>query len=215
MNGASPAAPRQGGILGVASEDIAGSPEFRHLSTIAGIGVDLRYASASNFVGRDLYSPFDCAWLHRDAAAALETAVAYLAARAPGHTLLVLDALRPQRVQQQLWDALDGTGLQMYLANPARGSIHSYGMALDVTILDPQGAELDMGTGFDDMTALSHPALEEEFLAAGQLLAAHLANRRLLRDAMLGAGFVGINTEWWHFDCGDRERVRATFRRVL
>ena len=200
---------------GLASEDIAGSPDFRHLATIPGIGVDLRYAGTDNFVGRDLYSPFDCAWLHRDAAGALETAVAYLAARAPGHTILVLDALRPQRVQQQLWDALDGTGLRMYLADPARGSIHSYGMALDVTILDPQGVELDMGTGFDDMTELSHPALEEQFLASGQLGQAQLANRRLLRDAMLDAGFLGISTEWWHFDCGDRERVRTTFRRIL
>ncbi|MEW6372384.1 MAG: M15 family metallopeptidase [Pseudomonadota bacterium] len=199
----------------VASEDIAGSPEFRHLSSIAGIRVDLRYASANNFVGRDLYSPFDCAWLHRDAAAALEQVVAYLAVRAPGHTALVLDALRPQRVQQQLWDALEGTGLQMYLANPARGSIHSYGMALDITILDPAGRELDMGTCFDDMTDLSHPALEEGFLAAGKLTEQQVANRQLLRDAMFQAGFLGIRTEWWHFDCGDRDVVRATFRRVL
>ncbi|XYJ10552.1 M15 family metallopeptidase [Telluria sp. B2] len=199
----------------VASEEIAGSPEFRHLSSIAGIRVDLRYASANNFVGRDLYSPFDCAWLHRDAAEALEKVVAYLAERAPGHTALVLDALRPQRVQQQLWDALEGTGLQMYLANPARGSIHSYGMALDITLLDPEGRELDMGTGFDDMSDLSHPALEEGFLAAGKLTEQQVANRRLLRDAMFQAGFLGIRTEWWHFDCGDRDLVRATFRRVL
>ena len=203
------------GLLTVASEDIAASAEFRHLSSIAGIAVDLRYAGANNFVGRDLYSPFDCAWLHVEAAAALETAVAWLAQQAPGHTLLVLDALRPQRVQQQLWDALAGTGLQMYLANPARGSIHSYGMALDVTILDPQGRELDMGTGFDDMTELSHPALEEGFIAAGTLSEEQLQHRRLLRGAMFGAGYVGIHTEWWHFDCGDRERVRTTFRRVL
>ena len=208
MNVASPGAT-------VASEEIADSPEFRHLSSIAGIGVDLRYASANNFVGRDLYSPFDCAWLHRDAAAALEQVVAYLARRAPGHTALVLDALRPQRVQQQLWDTLEGTGLQMYLANPARGSIHSYGMALDITLLDPEGRELDMGTGFDDMTDLSHPALEEGFLAAGKLTRQQVANRQLLRDAMFQAGFVGIRTEWWHFDCGDRDLVRATFRRVL
>jgi len=199
----------------LASEDIAASPEFRHLSSIAGIAVDLRYASANNFVGRDLYSPYDCAWLHRDAAAALERVVAYLAERAPGHTALVLDALRPQRVQQQLWDALAGTGLQMYLADPARGSIHSYGMALDITLLDPQGRELDMGTGFDDMTDLSHPALEEGFLAAGKLGEQQVANRRLLRDAMYQAGFLGIRTEWWHFDCGDRDRVRSTFRRVM
>lgn len=202
-------------LLTVASEDIAASAGYRHLSSIAGIAVDLRYAGANNFVGRDLYAPFDCAWLHVEAAAALETAVAWLARQAPGHTLLVLDALRPQRVQQQLWDALAGTGLQMYLANPVRGSIHSYGMALDVTILDRQGRELDMGTGFDDMTALSHPALEAGFIAAGKLSEQQLRHRRLLRGAMCGAGYVGIDTEWWHFDCGDRDRVRTTFCRVL
>jgi D-alanyl-D-alanine dipeptidase len=201
--------------LTVASEDIAGSQEFRHLASIEGIAVDLRYATANNFVGRDLYSPFDCAWLHVQAAGALEKVVAWLRARRPGCTPLVLDALRPQRVQQQLWDALEGTGLQMYLANPVRGSIHSYGMALDITLLDADGRELDMGTGFDDMTALSHPALEARFIASGELGAAQVANRQLLRDAMFQAGFVGINTEWWHFDCGDRNLVRQTFRRVL
>jgi len=199
----------------IASEDVAGHPEFRHLSTIAGIAVDLRYATPDNFVGRDLYSPYDCAWLHRDAAAALERVVAWLKERRPDCTPLVLDALRPQRVQQQLWDALAGTDLQMYLADPQRGSIHSFGMALDVTLQGETGHELDMGTGFDDMTSLSHPALEARFLASGELTAAQAANRQLLRDAMFQAGFVGINTEWWHFDCGDRNVVRQAFRRVL
>jgi D-alanyl-D-alanine dipeptidase len=199
----------------VASEDIAGSPEFRHLSTIGGIAVDLRYATANNFVGRDLYSPFDCAWLHRDAAAALEKVVAWLALKRPGAKALVLDALRPQRVQQQLWDALDGTDLQMYLANPERGSIHSFGMALDITILDEEGRELDMGTGFDDLTEKSHPALEQKLLERGEITLEQIANRQLLRDAMSQAGFQGISTEWWHYDCGDRNVVRQTFRRVL
>lgn len=202
-------------IEGIASEDIGTSPDFRHLSTIDGIAVDLRYGTPDNFVGRDLYSPFDCAWLHRDAAHALEKVVAWLADRRPGHKVLVLDALRPQRVQQLLWDALDGTGLRMYLANPERGSIHSFGMALDLTILDPEGRELDMGTGFDDLSEKSHPALEAKLLAAGEITVEHVANRQLLRDAMTHAGFVGINSEWWHFDCGDREAVRRTFRRVL
>ncbi len=205
----------EGSSLTIASEDIAGDPAFRHLSTIAGIAVDLRYATPHNFIGRDLYSPYDCAWLHVDAAAALERVVAWLQEKRPGCTPLILDALRPQRVQQQLWDALEGTGLQMYLANPARGSIHSYGMALDITILDENGQELDMGTGFDDMTELSHPKLEEGFLQTGALTGLQVENRRLLRAAMFQAGFVGINTEWWHFDCGDRNLVRASFRRVL
>lgn len=199
----------------IAKEAIARHADFRHLDTIAGIAVDLRYAGPHNFVGRDLYSPYDCAWLHVIAASALERVVAYLATRRPGARVLVLDALRPQRVQQELWDALAGTDLQLYLAEPSRGSIHSYGMALDVTILDEDGVELDMGTGFDDMTELSHPALEEGFLTRGDLTPLQVANRQLLRDAMFQAGFVGINTEWWHFDCGDRNVVRATFSRVL
>jgi D-alanyl-D-alanine dipeptidase len=199
----------------IRSEDIASSPDFRHLSTIAGIAVDLRYAGPDNFVGRDLYTPLDCAWLHRDAAAAVERVVAYLAQHAPGHRILLLDALRPHRVQEQLWDALAGTDLQMYLAPPERGSIHSFGMAVDITILDPSGRELDMGTGFDDMTELSHPVLEARHLASGELSAAQIGNRQLLRDAMFQAGFVGINSEWWHFDCGDRVLVRRDFTKVL
>jgi D-alanyl-D-alanine dipeptidase len=199
----------------MASEDIAASPDFRHLSTIAGIDIDLRYASPNNFVGRDLYSPYDCAWLHVEAAAALEKVVAWLAVRAPTYRILVLDALRPQRVQQQLWDALDGTDLQMYLANPIRGSIHSFGMALDLTILDEKGHELDMGTGFDDLTERSHPKLEPLLLARGEITLQQIANRQLLRDAMAQAGFHGISTEWWHYDCGDRNVVREKFKRIL
>ncbi|SFF62035.1 D-alanyl-D-alanine dipeptidase [Duganella sp. CF458] len=199
----------------IRSEDVPGSPDFRHLRTIDGIAVDLRYAGPDNFVGRDLYSPLDCAWLHRDAAAAIEGVVAYLARRAPGCKVLLLDALRPHRVQEQLWDALAGTSLQMYLAPPERGSIHSFGMAVDITILDPSGRELDMGTGFDDMTELSHPALEARHLASGELTTAQIANRQLLRDAMFQAGFAGINSEWWHFDCGDRVLVRRDYTKVL
>ena len=196
-------------------EAVGSDPQFRHLSTIAGIAVDLRYATPDNFVGRDLYSPIDCAWLHRDAATALEQAVAWLAAYRPDHHLLVLDALRPQRVQQQLWDALQGTELLGYIAEPSRGSIHSFGMALDITIVGPDGQELDMGTGFDDLSERSHPALELALLESGEITQEQVAHRRLLRDAMFQAGFFGINSEWWHFDCGDRVLVRQTYTRVL
>jgi D-alanyl-D-alanine dipeptidase len=199
----------------IACEAIAGHAEFRRLDSIAGVGVELRYGTPDNFVGRDLYSPLDCAWLHREAAVALEQAVAWLAAQRPGYSLLVLDALRPQRVQEQLWQALQGTDLLGYIAEPARGSIHSFGMAVDLTLVDRQGRELDMGTAFDDLTETSHPALEPQLLAAGALDAGHIANRQLLRDAMAHAGWVGIASEWWHFDCGDRDRVRHSYVRVL
>ncbi len=199
----------------IKAEDIASHPEFRRLHDIEGIAVDLRYASRDNFVGRDLYSPLDCAWLHRDAGEALERSARWVAAKRPELHLLVLDAMRPQRVQEELWQHLQGTDLLIYIANSERGSIHSFGMAVDVTLADAAGRELDMGTPFDDMTPRSHPALEEGFEAKGDLTGAQLANRRLLREAMREGGWVGISTEWWHFDCGDRVQVRAQYARIL
>jgi D-alanyl-D-alanine dipeptidase len=196
-------------------EDLASHTGFRHLSSISGLAVDLRYGSPNNFVGRDLYGALDCAWLHKDAADALENALTALKTEQPSLTMLVLDALRPQRVQEALWAALEGTPLTMYLANPVAGSIHSFGMAVDITLLDHSGQELDMGTPFDDLTELSHPAYEAKFLSEGKLTQQQLSNRALLRKAMTTNGFQGISTEWWHFDCGDRRRVRTEYPRVL
>ena len=195
-------------------EDVSSHPDFRHLPSMDGLAVDLRYAGTDNFVGRDLYGALDCAWLHHRAAAGLQQALQLLQRQAPGHRLLVLDALRPHRVQVQLWDFLEGTDLRQYVADPARGSIHSFGMALDVTLLDADGRELDMGSGFDEMTERSHPRLEPRHLAAGVLTREQVANRELLRGVMFASGFTGVDNEWWHFDMGDRQHVRSTFTRV-
>ena len=196
-------------------EDLASHEGFRHLSTIAGLVVDLRYGSDHNFVGRNLYGELDCAWLRRDAADALEAALATVKLERADLSIIVLDALRPQRVQEALWRALEGTPLTMYLANPVAGSIHSFGMAVDVSLVDTQGRELDMGTPFDDLSERSHPAFESRFLADGRLTQDQIANRLLLRTVMTQHGFMGISTEWWHFDHGDRQRVRAEYPRVL
>ena len=196
-------------------ESIVGHADFRHLGSIAAVKVELRYASANNFVGRDLYAPNDCAWLHRDAARGLQQSIAWLRHHRADLTLLVLDALRPQRVQEALWQALQGTALLGYLANPVRGSIHSFGMAVDITLIDAAGIELDMGTPFDDLSERSHPALEADMRQRGELNQTQIDNRQLLRNAMQVGGFQGISSEWWHFDCGDRDVVRATYLRVL
>ena len=194
---------------------VPGHSAFVPLAGIAGIRVELRYATPNNFVGADIYSPSDCAWLHRDGAERLAEAVRLHAQRRPGLSILVLDALRPQRAQEQMWAALAGTSLTDYLADPVRGSIHSFGMAVDVTLVDEHERELDMGTPFDDLTERSHPVLEKELLARGELQPVHVENRSLLREVMGGAGWQGIRREWWHFDGGDRERIRAEYPRVL
>jgi D-alanyl-D-alanine dipeptidase len=147
-------------------EDIAAHADYRHLRTLAGVAYDLRYVGVHNFAGRSLYGRLDCAWLRREAAEGLEAAARWLAAARPGWQLLVLDALRPQRVQEAIWVDVAGTPEQEYFANPERGSIHSYGMAVDVTLRSPAGVEADMGSGFDEMSRLSHPALQGQGIAA-------------------------------------------------
>ena len=196
------------------ADTLHANPDFRPLASVPGVRVDLRYASANNFMGRNLYSPLDCAFLHREAAEALARAAAELAAAHPGHSLLVLDAVRPQRVQEVMWASVADAD-RIYLADPGPGSIHSFGMAVDLTIVDAAGRELDMGTGFDEMDERSHPALESRLLGEGRLSVAHVANREALRAAMRAGGWQNIPTEWWHFDCGDRKQVRAQFARVV
>ena len=200
--------------MSIRCEDVFSHPEFRRLSSLPGIAVDLRYASVRNFVGRDLYGALDCAFLHRRAAEGLERAAGRLAELAPGHRLLVLDALRPHRVQIELWDFLDGTGLRQYVADPARGSIHSFGMAIDATVVDARGRELDMGSGFDEMIELSHPRLEARHLASGALTPAQQRARELLRGALAAGVFRGIEIEWCHFEMLDRQHLRQHFARV-
>ncbi len=195
-------------------EDVPGHRDFRALASIDGVLHDLRYATSSNFAGRVLYRGMDSAWLRREAAAGLEAAAAWLLAHRPGHRILVLDALRPQRVQEAIWADVVGTPMQMYFADPRTGSIHSHGMAVDVTLVDTAGIESDMGSDFDEMSVTSHPVLHAEHLALGVLTAAQIAERGWLHAAMTRGGYHGISTEWWHFDFGDRDQVRSLLPRV-
>jgi D-alanyl-D-alanine dipeptidase len=199
----------------IACEDIPANPRFMALQDVRHIDVDLRYTTSNNFLSRVLYQGIDCAYLRVEAALALEDAGQWLTTHAAGTRIRVLDALRPQRIQEQLYKELENTPQAMYLAHPERGSIHSFGMAVDVTLLDDRGRELDMGSAFDEMNLLSHPDREAEHLAAGVLTPDHLVNRGWLRAAMRHAGFHGIHSEWWHFDFGDREGVRRDLPRVL
>lgn len=196
-------------------ERIAAHPDFVHLSAIEGLVVDLRYASENNFAQRVLYQALDCAWIRREAALGLQQAIVFLREHHPRLRLVLLDALRPQRVQEAIWATLEESPLQAYFADPIPGSIHSFGMAVDVSLIDAQGKMIDMGAGYDQMDAMSHPALESIHIAEGKLMPQHVVHRQWLRDAMSTGGFRGIDTEWWHFDHGDRLIVRRDFPRVL
>jgi len=190
---------------------IQASSEFVEILPSAHVAIDLRYGSTDNFVGRNLYGEHAKAYLHRIAAEKLEKAAKNLASIQPRYKLLVLDALRPGSVQQILWDQVKGTDQQNYVADPKKGSIHSYGFAVDLTIIDERGSELDMGTPFDDFTELSQVRPEPQFFRDGLLSQKHLENRQLLRKVMEDAGFIQLPIEWWHYDALPRDQVVGHF----
>ncbi|MGV8921110.1 MAG: D-alanyl-D-alanine dipeptidase [Pseudomonas sp.] len=148
--------------------------------------IDLIYAGADNLAGKQIYLEPHCL-LHRDAEVCLR--LASRLARQAGLTLRILDAYRPPYAQYLLWEALPNPE---YVNDPALGSHHSRGVAVDLTLVDAQGNALDMGTGFDDMREPSHqfyPNLPAEVQR----------NRLLLLGIMLAAGFKHIASEWWHY----------------
>lgn len=193
---------------------ISASSEYVSPASGPNLVFDLKYAGADNFMGRNMYGEFDKPWLHRIAAAKLAAAAESLESARPGCRLVVYDALRPRSIQYLLWEKVKGTPQEKYVANPMTGSIHNYGFAVDLSILDPAGRALDMGTAFDDFTQLAQPRLEERFLKEGRLSAAQAANRALLRRVMVSAGFMPLPLEWWHFDALPKADVKRLHKIV-
>src|SRR5258706_421807 len=138
--------------------------------------------------------------IYKTATEKLRLAGAALLAERPGWKLVILDALRPRSVQRLFWARVVGTPQQPYVADPEQGSVHNFGFALDVTLQDDTGAQIDMGTGFDDFTALADPQREAELAKAGKLGAKQLENRRLLRRSVTGAGFSQRPDGGGHYD---------------
>ena len=155
-----------------------------------GVEIDLIYAGPHNFTGQVIYEHALC-FLHPRAEACLRKAI--VAARGFGFRLKILDAFRPQAAQEALWAVAPLPG---YIADPAKGSNHTRGVAVDLTLIGPDGQALDMGTPVDTMTPASH-----------HFHAAHTAqvqlHRMYLLTIMLEAGFVHHPNEWWHYQLPD------------
>ncbi len=168
--------------------------------------VDLRYSTTNNFTGKDMYGELNRCYLQKEVADKLVLAQAVLKKQYPYYSLLVFDGARPVSIQQLMWDSVELSPLdrQKYLSNPANRSLHNYGAAVDVTIIDEQGHELDMGTPYDFFGELAHPRKETEYFESGKLSETQLANREILRNVMRTAGFSRIETEWWHFNSTSR-----------
>ncbi len=161
-----------------------------------GVSLDIRYATANNFTGKPIYLR-PVALLRPEAHAALLAAAARAAVL--GLRLKLFDAFRPLEAQWALWDALPDP---RFVANPADDTgRHPRGIAVDLTLIDSStGAELDMGTDFDEMTPRSaHAALD--------LAPSAIRHRALLLGVMAAVGWEPIASEWWHYQLPDGDAL--------
>ena len=188
--------------------------DYTELSSIPGIAIELKYATTDNFMKENLYGEFTMCFMHKDGAAKLKKAVDLLRSEHPGFGLLVYDGLRPRSVQRKMWARVKGTPSQKYVADPDKGSMHNYGMAVDLTATDASGKPLDMGAGYDDFRELSQPRYEERFIKSGELSQKQLKNRLILRSAMEGAGFIQLKHEWWHYDAMEQKEAAKLYKIV-
>lgn len=187
------------------------STDFQEIKNSNLFSIELKYATTDNFMKVNAYGSLNRAFLHRIAFEKLTSAAQAIQKTHPHYKLLIYDALRPRSAQRVLWKYVVGTPQQKYVADPDKGSIHNYGFAVDLTIIDNKGQPLDMGAAFDDFREISQPDQEEKFLASAELTKNHIDNRLLLRNAMVGAGFNSISHEWWHFEALPRTQVRQEF----
>lgn len=152
------------------------------------IKLDIRYATKNNFLGFPVYSKEAC-YLHKDVANAVNKVQMEL--ELCGLTLKIFDGYRPLHVQQVMWDKVKD---ERYVSNPAKNKgRHTRGTAVDLTLVDSTGKELEMPSEFDDFTEKAHSDYQKVSFEA-------LKNRELLKLVMEKYGFEQLPTEWWHFD---------------
>jgi D-alanyl-D-alanine dipeptidase len=180
-------------LLAFCASAAVAEPKYDNLVDIKSfdptILVELRYATPHNITGHPLYPAEMPALVRPTTATRLATAQKFLRAR--GYGLKIWDAYRPMAVQTELWQrAHDGA----FVADPlmGNGSLHTWGVAVDATLVDADGRDVSMPTGFDEFT----PAAKLHYAGDDPVVKLHL---KILQAAMRLGGFYGTRTEWWHF----------------
>ena len=148
---------------------------------------DMKYATSDNFLKQAVYDCGEC-YLRKSTAKALVKANEEF--KSLGYRIKLFDCYRPLSVQKKMWKILPGTH---YVANPAKGSKHNRGAAVDLTLVDAQGKELDMGTPFDFFGKKAHHTCTT-------LPKKVLENRKLLKGVLNKYNFKSIFSEWWHYE---------------
>lgn len=165
--------------------------KWTELKAEDGYVIDIKYASTDNFVQAVIY-PCGRMFLRPAVASALANVRDML--KPQGYQLKLFDGYRPRSAQQKLWDKVPDRN---YVAPPSEGSMHNRGAAIDLTLANAKGEEIDMGTPYDFFGPEAHHSntnLPDEILA----------HRQLLKKVMESNGFQSIRTEWWHYSYAQR-----------
>lgn len=174
--------------------------------------VDLVNSDADkNFFEEDFYQGLEKAYLRAEVARKLSDAQSLLKKKFPECSLLILDAARPRSVSRKMYEKLKGTQWEKFVANPETGSMHNYGIAVDITIVDGLGEELDMG-----FTPFRKSRLELYWAYLKKKMGFDLTdeqkkNRELLKRVMISSGFFPLSHEWWHFNGMSKKEARKRY----
>ncbi len=164
-----------------------------------------------NYFRENFYDGLNKAYLRREVAKKLSKAQKHLKALFPSYSILIMDAARPRGVSWRMYDKMKDTRFEKFVVDPQKGSRHNYGIAADVTIVDGDGKEIDMGfTPFykSDLSIYWGYAKLKLF----DLDAAQKKNRALLSKVMQQAGFIPLSYEWWHFNGMRKDEARKKYK---
>ncbi len=180
------------------------------------IQVDLVNSNKSNnFFGENFYSGLQKAYLQKAVAQKLAKAQKILKKKNPNYSLMIMDSARPNSVSHKMYKKMKGTKFEKFVANPTKGSMHNYGAAVDITIVDEEGKRIDMGfiPFYKGKTRVAISYFFEKILT--KISDKEKANRKLLKDVMLEAGFYPLSYEWWHFNGFQKKYIRKHYNMIM
>lgn len=186
------------------------------ISTIdRSIKVDLVNSNADkNFFGENFYDGLQKCYLQKAVAKKLSNAQKILKNKYPKYSLKMMDCTRPRSVSQKMYDRVKNTPFKRFVANPKTGSMHNFGSAVDIFIVDENGKSLDFGMNpfyrGKYMTLLNYGMNK----LSSKLSSKQKKNRELLSNIMKKAGFKPLSFEWWHFNGFSKSYIRKTYKIV-
>jgi D-alanyl-D-alanine dipeptidase len=158
---------------------------------------DMKYATKDNFLKAKVYDCAECFLRLKTVKALVKANKKFIR---KGYRIQLFDCYRPLDIQKRMWQIVSNPE---YVADPAKGSIHNRGGAVDITLVDSNGIALDMGTPFDFFGPEAGHYFENLSDEVKQ-------NRILLKRIMQKSGFIPFNSEWWHYNLNNASKDRVS-----